>query len=359
MSRIELRWRRMRIRARQRFATSQGAVDDKETILVELACQGVVGRGEATPTSLYGQSLESTEQALAAAATLIGTDPFAIGPIMTRLTGQFDGQRAALAAIDGALHDWVGRRQNMPAWKLLGLSRPSVDTTYTIGVADPAEIAGKVDEALEEGFRALKVKVGVAHDEQTLTIIRERFAGPLFLDANCAWSPGEASRRIEALARFRPVMVEQPLRPEDWRHFGALRKMEVAPIFADESCERPADILRLNGLVDGVNIKFTKCGGIREALQMITLARALGMKIMLGCFLCTSLAIAPALTIATLVDYADLDGALLIADDPFTGIQRTGGRIELGEAPGMGLDGPTRALATARPASVPPPAPTY
>lgn len=116
-----------------------------------------------------------------------------------------------------------------------------------------------------------------------------------------------------------------------------LRKLGVAPIFADESCERPADVLRLQGCVDGINIKFNKCGGIREALRMVTLARALDMKIMLGCFVCSSLAIAPPLTISSLIDYADLDGALLLAKDPFDGITRQGGIITLSEKPGLGV----------------------
>lgn len=344
MSRIEMRWRRMSIRARHRFATSQGAVDEKETLLVEIERDDVVGLGEAVPTTLYGQSLESSEAAFAAVASLLGDDPFEIGPIMSRLVERFDGQRAALAAIDGALHDWVGKRLNCPVRKLLGLARPRSKTTFTIGVASADEIRQKVDEALRDGFDALKVKVGVEQDEETLSIIRERFDGPLFLDANCGWTPAEAPRRMKALARFKPVMIEQPLRPEDWRAFAELRKLGIAPLFADESCERPADVIRLNGYVDGVNIKFTKCGGIREALRMIEIARAFNMKIMLGCFLCTSLAIAPPLIISSLVDYADLDGALLIADDPFDGIARDGGILTLNDGPGMGLSGPTRAF---------------
>jgi L-alanine-DL-glutamate epimerase-like enolase superfamily enzyme len=250
---------------------------------------------------------------------------------------RFDGQRAAIAAVDSALHDWVGKRLGIPVWRLLGLPRPVKQTTFTIGVAEPELTRTKVREALEAGFDALKVKVGVENDADTLGFIREVFHGPLFLDANEAWNASNAERQILELKPYRPTIIEQPLRRSDWRHMAALRTLGVAPIFADESCERPADVARLAGHVDGVNIKFNKCGGIREALKMIHLARGLGMQVMLGCFVCSSLGIAPALAIASLVDYADLDGALLLADDPFRGISREGGAISLGEAPGLAV----------------------
>lgn len=334
---MRLAWRRQRLRPRHRFATSQGGIDEKETIVVALEHQGVTGLGEVVPSALYGQSLESSEAALTGMRALLGDDPFALEPIVQRLIARCDGQRAAIAGVDNALHDWIGRRLGVPVWRLLGLPRPRVRTTFTIGVAEPREIRQKVREALAAGFDALKVKVGVEHDGETLSIVREAFDGPLFLDANQAWSPDEAPAKIRALAPYRPMLIEQPLRAEDWRHLRPLRELGVAPIFVDESCQRQADVVKLHGQVDGINIKFTKCGGIREALRMITLARGLGMQVMLGCFVCSSLAIAPALTIATLVDYADLDGHLLLADDPFTGIAQSGSWIELPDSPGLGV----------------------
>ena len=334
---MKLTHERQRIRPRHRFATSQWGVDEKETLIVRLEHEGHVGYGEAVPSSLYGQTLESTEAALTAFAKLLGDDPYAIEPIVQRLIAAYDDQRAAIDGVEAALHDWCGKRLGVPVWRLLGLPRPRKQTTFTIGVAEPELIRVKVEEALAAGFDALKVKVGVEDDHSTLAFIRERFSGPLFLDANAAWSPEEARREIPALAQYRPTIIEQPLRREDWQGMAELRKLGVAPIFADESCERPADVLRLHGCVDGINIKFNKCGGIREALRMVTLARALGMQVMLGCFVCSSLAIAPPLTIASLVDYADLDGALLLAEDPFEGITRDGGVITLGDEPGLGV----------------------
>jgi L-Ala-D/L-Glu epimerase len=335
---MNLTWSRLRLRSRHRFATSQGGIDEKETIVVRLEHDGLVGLGEATPSLLYGQTLDSTAAALEGMGALLGDDPFAIDPIIARLIERYDDQRAAICAVDSALHDWVGRRLGVPVWRLLGLARPRRRTTFTIGVAALDEIRVKVDEAVAAGFEALKVKVGTEHDDETLAIVRERFAGPLYLDANQAWSPADAPARIQALARFRPTLIEQPLAKDEWQHMAALRKLGVAPIFSDENCERPADVVRLHGAVDGVNIKFAKCGGIREALRMIALARGLGMGVMLGCFVASSLAIAPALTLAGLVDHADLDGHLLLAQDPFTGIERVGGDLELSDRPGLGIE---------------------
>lgn len=334
---MKLSHRRQTLRPRYRFATSQGGVDEKETIVVTLEHEGIEGLGEVVPSALYGQTLEASEQALGGMGEALGEDPFALESIIGRLIERHDEQRAAIAAVDSALYDWIGKRLGVPTWRLLGLDQPRTQTTFTIGVAEPAEIRTKVTEALAAGFDALKIKVGVEHDHDTLSFIRENFDGPLLLDANQAWAPHEAADKIKALARYRPAMIEQPLRKEDWRQMAELRGLGVAPIFADESCERPADVVRLHGCVDGVNIKFTKSGGIREALRMVALARGLGMQVMLGCFVCSSLAIAPALTIATLVDFADLDGHLLLADDPFEGISRDGGVIELGDTPGLGV----------------------
>lgn len=334
---MRLSWRRITIRPRRRFATSQGGIDSKQVLWVEIEHDGVVGCGEAVPSELYGQTIDTSAAALDAMGALLGDDPFAIEAVVRRLLARFDGQRAAVAAVDNALHDWCGKRLGVPCWRLLGMERPRVRTTFTIGVSGVEETREKVREALAEGFDALKVKVGVADDERTLEIVREGFGGPLFLDANEGWSADEAPRRIESLARFRPVLIEQPLRRADWRRLGELRGLGVAPIFVDESCERPSDVGRLAGLVDGINVKLNKCGGIREALRMIHAARALGLGVMLGCFVSSSLAIAPALTIAGLVDYADLDGHLLLERDPYQGIERSGGEIGLGQQAGLGV----------------------
>lgn len=334
---MTLRWRRRTIRLRHHFATSQGGVSEKQVLHVELEHDGIVGTGEIVPSRLYGQSLEASESALTDLAARLGDDPFAIETILGVALRRHDGQRAAIAGLDNALYDWVARRLNVPLHRLLGLPAPHVTTTFTIGLADAEQTRRKIDEALADGYTSLKVKVGGARDAQTLAQIRARFDGPLLLDANEAWTPEEAPARVRALAEFRPTLIEQPVGQDQWRCLRALRELGVAAIFADESCQRPADVVRLRECVDGVNVKFTKCGGVREALRMIDLARALGMKVMVGCFVSTSLSIAPALAIAQLADFADLDGHLLLADDPFEGIERSGSVLRLGPSPGLGV----------------------
>ena len=335
---MKLTWARQRLVPRYAFATSQGRMVEKETIVVRIEHEQLTGLGEACPSQLYGQSLESSESALEQFGPALGDDPFAIDPIVARLIERHDDQRAAIAAVDSALHDWVGKRLGIPVWRLLGLSRPRVRTTFTIGVASPDEIREKVRGAVDAGYEALKVKVGSEHDHETLSFIRELFDGPLLLDANGAWGPAEAIEKVKRLASFGPAMIEEPLAREHWRAMADLRELNVAPIFADESCERPADVLRLHGFVDGINIKFTKCGGIREALRMVSLGRSLGMKVMFGCFVSSSLAIAPALAIATLADFVDLDGHLLLKDDPFRGIRLERGCVSLGTDSGLGVE---------------------
>jgi L-Ala-D/L-Glu epimerase len=334
---MRLTWRRQPLRLRHRFATSRGGIDEKQTLVVELEHDGIVGLGEAAPSLLYGQTLESTEAALARAERLLGDDPLRIHEIVARLAVELDDQRAAMAAVDSCLHDWAARRLGVPLWQLLGLPRPAVRTTFTIGAAPPDEIRRKLDLALDAGYDVLKVKVGVEDDLRALTTIRERFAGPLLLDANEAWTPDVAAVRVRELARFEPAMIEQPLPRQHWRGMRELRELGVAPIFADEDAQRPADVVRLAGFVDGVNVKFTKCGGVREGLNMITLARGLGLRVMIGCMISSSLAIAPALAIAGLCDWADLDGALLLEDDPFIGIDVRGSEMSLGSSPGLGV----------------------
>jgi L-alanine-DL-glutamate epimerase-like enolase superfamily enzyme len=334
---MNLSWRTMRLRPKYRFATSRGGIDERCTMVVELEHDGIVGLGEVVPSALYGQSIESAEAALGRCDELLGDDLFAIEPILARLIDEFDDQRAVIAAIDSALYDWAGKKLGVSCRRLLGLAPARTRTTYTIGVASVDECREKLRDALDRGFDAIKVKVGSDHDAQTLDTIRALFDGPLIMDANSAWSAAEAPDRIRALAAYQPALIEDPVRREEWQAMRELRGLGVAPIFADETCERPADVVRLREHVDGVNIKLPKCGGMREALSAITLARAFGLKVMLGCFVSSSLAIAPSLTIASLTDFADLDGHELLAEDPYSGIDRDGGFIEIKDRPGLGI----------------------
>ena len=258
---------------------------------------------------------------------------------MQRLIAAHDAQRAALSGVDAALHDWIGKRLGIPVWRLLGLERPRKQTTFTIGIADMAEIRTKVEEALAAGYDALKVKVGIEQDHETLSLIREVFDGPLLLDANQGLDTGRGPReKIQALAPYRPTLIEQPLRKERLARDGCAARTRRRP---DLRPTRAASDRRTSCGCTATWMASTSsspsAAASREALRMIALARGLGMQTMLGCFVSSSLAIAPALTIATLVDHADLDGHLLLADDPFEGIDREGGTIELSDLPGLGV----------------------
>lgn len=304
---------------------------------MELDHDGVVGMGEAVPADYYGQTLDSAEDALAGMGELLGDDPFQIEPIVERCLDRYDDQRAAVSAVDGALHDWVGKRLGAPVWRLMGLDPKAAPvSSFTIGIDDLDVIEAKTAEAAE--FPILKVKVGTDHDEEILSAVRRvAHDKSLRADANCGWTIDNAEERIRRLQRFNIEFVEQPIAPGDNEAMRTLRQATPVPIVADESTVRPADVIGLADCVDGINIKLCKCGGIREALRMIHLARACGLKIMLGCMIESTLGIAQAAQLAPLADWIDLDGHLLITSDPFEGIGGAGGRLTLTDRPGLGV----------------------
>jgi L-alanine-DL-glutamate epimerase-like enolase superfamily enzyme len=334
---MRLRWSRQDLVLRHRFTIAYSSTAAKQTILVELEHDGIVGYGEAVPTDYYGQTIASAESALEGMAGLLGRDPFQIEGIISRCLERYDDQRAAVMAMDAALHDWAGKRLNAPVWRLLGLDPASAPlTSFTIGIDEPAKIESKTAEAGE--FPILKVKIGTDHDEAILQAVRR--AAPrkmLRVDANAGWPVRSAAERLQQISRYGIEFVEQPVPPGESESLRRLHEMRVAPIVADESCIRPSDVLPLRGCVDGINIKMCKCGGIREALRMIHLARGCGLKVMLGCMVESSVGIAQAAQLAPLADWIDLDGHLLLANDPFEGIGGAGGRLTLSERPGLGV----------------------
>ncbi len=334
---MRLTWHRQDLVLRHPFTISRSSVSTKQTVLVELEHEGIVGIGEAVPTRYYCQTVESSEAALEGMAGVLGKDPFQIETILNRCLERYDDQRAAVSAVDAALHDWVGKRLGVPVWRLLGLDAGTIPiTSITIGIDQPEVIEAKTVEAAS--FPILKVKVGTDRDEEILSAVRR--AAPdkvLRVDANAGWTTPDAGERIRQLARYDLELIEQPIPPGDTEGLRGLRKLGVAPIVADESCVRPADVLPLRESVDGINIKMCKCGGIREAVRMIHLARGCGLKVMIGCMIESSVGIAQAAQLASLVDWIDLDGHLLLDQDPFEGIGGAGGRLTLSERPGLGV----------------------
>lgn len=338
---MKITWRRQTIRSKHPFHVARGGAslegDETQRVMVRIECAGITGLGEATPSPYYGQSCDSAEATLAEAAPLLGDDPFRVVPIMDGLLDRFSKQTAALAAVDAALHDWVGKRLSVPVWRLLGLNPESTPhTSYTIGLTEPEELPARLADAQE--FRSLKLKVGTDHDEETLTVVRKHAPRVgLRVDANGAWSPEEAPGRIEALSRFNLELVEQPIAAGQLEALAEIRRHSPVPIIADEDCVRVADVARLVGVVDGVNVKLAKCGGIREALTTVRVAHRLGLKVMLGCMIETSLGISAAAQLASLADYVDLDGHLLLADDPFAGLKLAAGVVKPSHEPGLGV----------------------
>lgn len=316
--------------------THGGGGRGHENTLVRIEHEGVAGLGEASPAHYYGENRALVEAALASWAPHLGEDPFAFEAIDQRLDRVLDGQRAARAALETALHDWVGRRLGVPVWKLLGLDPSTVPlSSVTLGMASPEEMEQKLETVKD--FPIIKVKLGRPEDVENLRRIRRGFGGRLRVDANTAWSPADAVRVLKAIEPLDIELVEQPVARHDLEGLGWVRDRVGIPVFADESVHGPEDVAKLSGRVDGVNVKLMKAGGIRPMLRTLLVARAHGLKTMLGSMVESSLALSAAAQLAPLADYLDLDGHWLLAHDPFAGAPGPRGEIRLSQDPGLGV----------------------
>ena len=317
------------------FRIAVGGSTGHENTLVRIEHEGIVGLGEAAPSHYYGESRALIEAALDAWAPHLGEDPFALDAIEQRLDRILLGQRAARAAIDSALHDWIGKRLGLPVWRLLGLDRDRVPLScVTLGMTPPEEMERKLEGVLD--FPILKVKLGLPGDVDNLRRIRSRYRGRLRVDANTAWSASDAVRVLKAIEPLDIELVEQPVARGDLDGLSWVRRHSPIPLFADESIHDPSDVANLEGRVDGVNLKLMKAGGIRHMQRTIHAARAHGMKVMLGSMVESSLALSAAAQLAPLVDALDLDGHWLLATDPFDGAPGARGTIALSDRPGLG-----------------------
>jgi L-alanine-DL-glutamate epimerase-like enolase superfamily enzyme len=318
------------------FRISHGARRAYANTLVRLEHDGIEGIGEASPAHYYGESRAFVERALDAWAPHLGDDPFALEAIERRLDDVLQGQRAARAAVDTALHDWIGKKLGLPVWKLLGLDPSRTPPScVTLGMAAPQEMEQKLERVID--FPMLKVKLGSPGDVENLRRIRSRFAGSIRVDANAAWSPAEAVRVLRLIEPLDILLVEQPVPRQDLEGLRWVRERSGIPVFADESVHAAGDLANLAGRVDGVNLKLMKSGGLREMQRTIHAARALGMQVMLGSMVESSLALSAAAQLAPLADHLDLDGHWLLARDPFDGAPRERGLIRLSERPGVGV----------------------
>ena len=316
------------------FVIARSAQDTADVVYAEIEHDGARGFGEAAPIARYDQSAESALSYLEEQADALGDDPWALDEIESRLA---DEQPAARSAIDAALHDLQGKLAGVPVWRLLGLRRAGPPTSWTIWLGDPDDMARRV-EAVGDRFKRLKLKLGGGDglDVERVRAVRGVTALPLMVDVNEWWSLDEALEALPQLAELGVEYCEQPLPAGDLGG-ATLKERSPLPIYLDEDCHVAADVPACAERAHGVNIKLAKSGGIREAVRIANVARALGLGVMLGCMNESGLAIAAGAQIASLCDHVDLDGNLLLRRDPWPGVELVDGVQLPSDSPGLGV----------------------
>jgi L-alanine-DL-glutamate epimerase-like enolase superfamily enzyme len=318
------------------FTIARGTTTTTENVVVAVEHEGPTGYGAAAPSRRYGETPATVEAALPellAAVEAVG-DPHARRAVHDRMDAVVGGNPAAKAAVDVALWDLAGKLLEQPVYRLLGLSADAASlppTSYTVGIDETRSMTRRAREAASAGYPVLKVKLGTDRDLEIVEAVRA--VAPdvaIRVDANEAWTPAEAVRKCEALADFDVELVEQPVPADDSGGLRRVRERSPLPIAADESCRTAADVPAVADRCDVANLKLMKTGGITPALELIHAARAHGLEVMGGCMLETNAAIAGAAHLLPLLDYADLDGSLLLASDPYGGVEVTRGRFDLG-----------------------------
>ncbi|MDH5315625.1 MAG: dipeptide epimerase [Gemmatimonadota bacterium] len=307
------------------------------TVLLKLRDgDGMEGWGEATPQRFYGETPETVLAALEVYATVLPEDPLDLEEAERRFEATLAGNNSARAALSTALHDLAGKRLGIPVHRMWGLDPARAPmSTFTIGIDTAEMIRKKVLEA--EPYPILKIKLGSDRDMEILNTIRDVTQKELRVDANCGWDVKHAIRMLPVLEEYGVTVLEQPLPAEDLDGLAEIRRHARIPLIVDESCLTSADIPRVAGRVDGINIKLAKTGGLREAIRMIHIARAHHLMVMVGCMVESSIAITAAAQFTPLVDIVDLDGAALLAHDPYVGATIHGGQLRLPGGPGLGV----------------------
>ena len=320
------------------FTISRATHTTKKVVLVELREGDRVSRGEGVPDAFFGETPESVERDIRSAIDALSEDPRDLQGLEARLEERFPHGGAASCAIDVLAHDRASQAAGVTLRDFLGLAGGEPPpTSFTIGIAEPQVMAERAAKAAAQGFTVLKVKLGQGDAVAALSAIRERFSGTMRVDPNAAWTAAEAPARIASLVPFDLEFVEQPIDPKDIDGLRRVRAASPLPIVADEAAIRASDVPRLVGACDGINVKLQKCGGVAAARAMIAVAHESGLKVMLGCRAAeTSVAIAAAAHLAPAVEWADLDGNLLITDDPFRAVAVENGRFVFPKRPGLG-----------------------
>lgn len=308
-------------------------------VQVQIEYDGLTGYGEASMPPYLGESVASVTKFLGKLDLNRFSDPFRIEDIHAYMDSVAPDNRAAKASVDIALHDLTGKIMGQPWYKIWGLNPDNTpNTSYTISYqSDPAEMQKEIDECAP--FKVVKVKMGVGHDKEIVEILRRQSDVAICVDANQGWSDKHhALEMCNWLAERNCLFVEQPMPKEMLDETAWLRERSPLPLVADEFLQRLPDVQRAQGAYDAINIKLMKSTGMHEAYKMAVMARALGMKVMLGCMTETSCAVTAAAQLSPMVDWADLDGNLLIANDRFDGIKIVDGKVTVPDRPGIGVE---------------------
>ena len=335
--RMKLSYMPYELQLRHAFNLAKYSRTTTPDVQVQIELDGIVGYGEASMPPYLGESVESVCKFLSQVDLSQFSDPFRLEEILDYVDGIAPNNRAAKASIDIALHDLLGKIMGQPWYKIWGLSpEKAPNTSFTIGIDKADVVRQKVLEA--EPYKVLKVKMGLDNDKELVEIIRSMTDRPLCVDANQGWSSKEkALEMCEWLADKNCLFVEQPMPKEMLDETAWLRERSPLPLIADEFLQRLPDVKRAYGAYDGINIKLMKSTGLHEAYQMVSIARALDMKLMVGCMTETSCAVSAAAQLAPLMNFADLDGNLLIANDCFDGMKIVDGKVTLTDLPGIGV----------------------
>ncbi len=307
-------------------------------MLTEITYDGIIGYGEASMPPYLGESHDTAAKFLSTLKLDQFSDPFQLEHILAYVDGVAPGNYAAKASIDIAMHDLIGKLMQQPWYKIWGFdARTTPNTSFTIGIDTKEVVQQKVIEA--SPYKILKVKLGRDNDKEMIETIRSQTEVPLCVDVNQGWTDKyKALNMIHWLKDKGIVFVEQPMPKESIDDMAWLTENSPLPTIADEALQRLPDVKKMHGVYSGINIKLMKCTGMREAHKMLTLARALNMKVMIGCMTETSCAVSAAAQLSPMTDWCDLDGNLLISNDIFTGVQIVDGKVTLIDKPGIGIE---------------------
>jgi L-alanine-DL-glutamate epimerase-like enolase superfamily enzyme len=328
----------VRLNLQHTWTTTMSSSEYRDTLYTAYTRDGLTGHGEGAPIVRYKEDAKGAQAAVESVRDLLlSANPMQFSKVMAEVLRRVNGEWAGKAAIDIALMDWVAQKLGIPLYSYFGLDPQDTPlTTFSIGIDTPEITKQKTREA--DAYPILKVKVGLDTDEATIEAVRSVTKKPLRVDANEGWKDREeAVRKINWLETQGVEFIEQPLAADRIEDTRWIRSRVHIPVIADEACQHASDIPRLRDAYDGVNVKLDKSGGMLEAFRMIQVARAMGMKTMLGCMISSSVSVTAAAHLSPLVDYADLDGNLLIANDPFHGVRVEKGKLMLPKRPGLGL----------------------